>query len=75
MRDTNTIFGFWERVDEAVKASGYTKTDIARKISGSESCRSLLCRSTGGMNTYTLAKFCAITGCSADWLLGLKKER
>ncbi len=75
MRDTNTIFGFWERVDEAVKASGYTKADIARKIGGSESCRKLLYRTTGGMNTYSLMKFCYITGVSADWLLGLRKEK
>ena len=73
MKTTVKIEGFAERLHQAIEASGMSRNQIAN-LMGMER-KVLLPSSTGcQMGSGALAKFCAITGVSADWLLGLKKE-
>ena len=67
------IEGYKERLEEAVYQSGMTKTEIAR-LMGMD--RKVLLPETHycQMGAGALMKFCAITGVSADWMLGLRKE-
>lgn len=65
------IYGFWDRVDEAARASGIPKAEIARRMGYSRKVL-YFCNRAQVLNGYALAKFCAITNVSADWLLGLK---
>lgn len=64
------IQGFWERLDEAVAQSGKSKVQIAQQI-GCE--RKALIRSGHNRMLHSgyLARFCAVTGVSSDWMLGL----
>lgn len=73
MKTKMKIEGYAERLDQAIEASGMSRNQIAR-LMGME--RKVLLPLTTGcqMGSGALAKFCAITGVSADWLLGLKKE-
>lgn len=73
MKKKLKIEGFAERLDQAIEASGMSRNQIA-SLMGME--RKVLLPLTTGcqMGSGALAKFCAITGVSADWLLGLKKE-
>jgi len=70
--------GFWDRVEEAIQDSGMSKAQIAKKM-GVE--RKALYASKSGNNdnrswhSGRLATFCKITGVSADWLLGLSRQK
>ena len=67
------IEGYEDRLKLAITASGMTKYEIAKRMGVD---RKVFCHSRDAqMNSGTLARFCAVTGESADWLLGLKKER
>lgn len=73
MQTKMKIEGFPERLDQAIEASGMSRNQIAN-LMGMD--RKVLQPLTTGcqMGSGALAKFCGITGVSADWLLGLKKE-
>jgi len=62
------IYGFWDRVDEAIAKSGKSKEQIAR-LMGCE--RKVLYARGGAMHSTYVARFCVATGISADYLLGL----
>ncbi len=68
------IYGFWDRVDLVVSECGMSKSELMRRAGVS---RGLLYDRVGDrmFSMGTLAKFCAATNTSADWLLGLSKER
>lgn len=68
MNKCSMIYGFWDRVDAASAASGKSKEQIAR-LMGCE--RKVLYARGGTMHAVYLARFCAVTGVSADYLLGL----
>lgn len=63
------VRGFDRRRDEACYRSGLTKAEIAKKCGFNR--KTLYSRN---MNSLYLAKFCAVTHVSADWLLGLKER-
>lgn len=67
------IEGFNERLELAIAESGMNRSEIARMMGMN---RKVLIPSTTGcqMSLGPLAKFCAITGVSADWMLGLRRE-
>ncbi len=74
MRNNTLIYGFWEKIEEACAVSGLTKAEITRRMGVD---RKLLYGRPGmscAMNSANLAKFCAITNVSADYLLGLKES-
>jgi transcriptional regulator with XRE-family HTH domain len=76
-RTNNLIFGFWDRFDEACKQSGMTKAEISRRM-GVDRKTLYNPHDSRSMNSGYLAKFCGVTGVSADYLLGLSntnKER
>lgn len=66
------IYQFQERVEETIKHSGMSKQKIAR-LAGFD--RKVLWFGTGWhLSTFNLMRFCQVTGVSADYLLGLRKE-
>lgn len=73
MNRTIMIDGFWDRVDQTCEKSGLTKNEIARRC-GFE--RKILFHYGKRMpNSGFVARFCAETGVSADWLLGLERRK
>ena len=71
-RRKTLIFGFWDRMDEIILEDGRSKNEIARLMRVN---RKNLYRSDYTMNPLYLAKFCFITGASADYLLGLSTKK
>lgn len=67
---TINIEGYHERVREAIKESGMSAAEVARKAG----IRRQTFYNTTMMHSGNLARFCAVTGVSADWILGLKGE-
>lgn len=75
------IFGFDERCEEAIQRTmereNLSRAQIAERIG----CRvgriqpSHLSESGGISYSVVLARFCAVTKTSADWLLGLPERR
>lgn len=64
--------GYDERVNRAIVETGMSKAEVARKMG----CDKKTVHTTRGvmMNSGNLARFCAVTGVSADWILGLRRE-
>ena len=73
MRRIRGLQGFWDRIEEAVGRSGLTKTEITKRMHVE---RKVLWRGPDDrdMNCLYVARFCAVTGTDANWLLGLKGE-
>ena len=71
MRRIRGLQGFWDRMEEAVGRSGLTKTEITKRMHVE---RKVLWRGPDDrdMNCLYVARFCAVTGTDANWLLGLK---
>lgn len=67
------IAGYQERLEEAVGQSGLSKNEIARRM-GMDRKVLLTDYHYCQMGSGALMKFCAVTGVSADWMLGLRKE-
>ena len=66
------IYNFEERVEQVIKDSGMSKCEIARKAGFD---RKILSFNFGWhLSAYNLMAFCQVTGVSADYLLGLRKE-
>lgn len=71
MKTTVKIEGFAERLDQAIEASGLSKKEIARRM---KMDYKVLMPYGWQMGSGALARFCSVTGVSADWMLGLRKE-
>ena len=73
MRRIRGLQGFWDRMEEAVIRSGLTKVEISKRMRVD---RKTLYRGDDerDMNCLYVARFCAVTGTDANWLLGLKGE-
>lgn len=71
MRKTIKIYGYHDRVKKAIEASGMTNREVAEKCGFK---RTAFYDCTSQMNSGHLMRFCAVVGCSADYILGLKKE-
>ena len=65
------IYGFWDRLNETVKESGMSKREIAEKI-GCD--RKALSDYGSTLSPLYIARFCVVTGVSADYLLGIKER-
>ena len=68
--------GFWDRIEQAVKASGMTKLQIAEKMGVERKALYANPSANGDTRSWhsgRLASFCKVTGASADWLLGLSR--
>lgn len=74
MKKRILIEGFWDRVDSVCYKSGLSKSEIAMRIGCDRKTLMQSQMNCAMMNSGYLAKFCAVTGTSADYLLGLKKE-
>lgn len=73
-RTNNLIYGFWDRLDEVCEQSGMTKAEISRRMGIDRKTLYNTCGSKS-MNSGYLAKFCGVTGASADYLLGLSNTK
>lgn len=67
------IQGFRERLEQACYDTGLSKAEIARRCGFS---RKILADTSSlyMMRSGHLAKFCAVTGTDANWLLGIKGD-
>lgn len=69
MKKRGYVEGFWDRINVAVRQSGLSKREITDRM-GVE--RKLLYGTDrANISALNLAKFCAITGTDANWMLGL----
>lgn len=70
LRRIKGLRGFWDRLEDACIKSGMTKVEITRRMNVD---RKVLYRGDDrDMNCLYVARFCAVTGTDANWLLGLK---
>lgn len=65
------VEGLWERVDQVCFETGMTKPQLCKRMGFD---RKALYDSSG-FSTLKLARFCAVTGADANWLLGVTRER
>lgn len=70
MKQRTRIEGFWQRMN-AVMADK-NKNELARRIGCN---RKTLYGNDGTLSPVYLARFCAITGTDANWLLGIRKDK
>lgn len=71
MKKNTYIIGFQERIDKAVLDSGMSKTEIARR--GGFERKVFYPKEHQMMSPAYIAKFCAVTGTDANWLLGVTR--
>jgi hypothetical protein len=71
MKKNTYIKGFHERLDKACHNSGLSKAEIARR--GGFDRKTLHPLPHQMMGSAYIAKFCAVTGTDANWLLGVKR--
>lgn len=69
---TNEERKFWYRMEDAIRESGMSKCEIARK--GGFHRQSITYTGDHLPSSRVLQSFCRITGTSADWLLGLEQD-
>lgn len=67
------IQGFRERLEQACCESGMTKVEIAKRC-GFDRKTLIGMNNNNMMHSGNLAKFCAVTGTDANWLLGIKGD-
>lgn len=70
MNKTIRIYGYEDRIREAIFQSGMNITEVSRQMG----IKRQNFYYGHQMNIGNLAKFCAITGVSADYILGLSRE-
>ena len=69
MKKRTMIEGFWQRMNTVME--GKNKKELARQIGCN---RKTLYGNDGTLSPVYLARFCAITGTDANWLLGIRTE-
>ena len=69
------IRGFWERMEEAVTSCGLSKCEIARRCGFDRKVLMDYRNHDRMISSGYLARFCAVTGVSADWILGLSNMK
>ena len=70
MKKRGYVEGFWDRVDVVCARSGMSKQEITMRMGVN---RKLLYGSDrANISSLYLARFCAVTGADANWMLGLK---
>lgn len=72
MKKTIKIYGYHDRIKKAIEASGMTCREVAEKC-GFKRTAFYACNDSQ-MTSGHLMRFCAVVGCSADYILGLKRE-
>ena len=70
MRVKGHIEGFWDRIEVAVARSGMSKREITDRMCVNR--KLLYGTDRENISSLYVAKFCAVTGTDANWLLGLK---
>lgn len=68
----SNIYGFWDRLDEAMAAKGMSKLKLARLIGYD---RRTVYRRDTTPSALAIAKICVQLNVSADWLLGLTTQK
>ena len=68
------IEGYDQRLSQAIEESGLSALEIAKRMGVSRKTVQPGTRACG-MHSSNLARFCSVTGVSADWLLGLRRDK
>ena len=68
------IAGFWDKVEMTVGKTGLTKKQIAERMGTGRKVLNFTRYDDRCMSALSLIRFCAVTGVSADWLLGLTDD-
>lgn len=68
----SNIYGFWDRLEEAMVAKGMSKLKLARLIGYD---RRTVYRRDTTPSALAIAKICVQLNVSADWLLGLTTQK
>jgi len=63
------VYGFWDRFDDAVEQSNFTKAELARRIGCN---RKTLYRGQHMPSPLFIARSAALIGVSTDYLLGIR---
>ena len=72
MRRAYIIMGFWDRIEAVCLKADISKNEIARRMGVHR--HTIYRREGQGMDALTLARFCAVTGADANYLLGLSRK-
>lgn len=68
----SNIYGFWDRLEEALNDANIAKCELARRIGYD---RKTLYRRGATPSPMALAKICVQLNVSADWLLGITTQK
>ena len=71
MKRKGHIEGFWDRINIAVIRSGMSKRQITDRMNVNR--KLLYGTDRENISSLYVAKFCAVTGTDANWLLGLTR--
>lgn len=71
MKKKGYVEGFWDRVNVVCARSGMSKQEITRRMGVDR--KLLYGTDRANISALNLAKFCAITGTDANWMLGLTR--
>jgi len=74
MNNIKYIEGFYERLNEACRRYGKTKVEIAKEC-GFDRKNLSAPYNNRMLSSGNLARFCALTGTDANWLLGVTNAR
>jgi transcriptional regulator with XRE-family HTH domain len=69
----HTIYGFSERLQEALGKSGLSQVEVAKRAKISRAALGNYLCGDCLPNALYLGRLCAVLGVSADWMIGLKK--
>lgn len=65
------VYGFWEKIEDVCNEQDINKSELAKRMGVSRKCF----YPTLMPSAYFIARFCAETHTSADWLLGITERR
>jgi hypothetical protein len=66
--------GYTERVEKAIRGTGMSKMEVALRCGLDDHYFYMSKYNDTQMTAGVLARFCVVTGVSADYILGLKGE-
>lgn len=68
------VIGMWDRIDDVIYESGLSKAEVARRCHFS---RNILADAGANrmMSAWSLMSFCSTMNVSADYILGLRKDK
>jgi DNA-binding XRE family transcriptional regulator len=69
------VYGFWKRLEDVCNEQDINKKELAKRMGVSRKCFYPNAHNTLMPSAYFIARFCAETHTSADWLLGITERK